>query len=102
MAGFFEALRAELKDAGVSVTIAYPGVVRTNIRCHGWNAEGEVAGISGLPQKAMTAAECAPTNRSRHGAPPPRGGHSDRPGQSGTLPQTRRPLAGRTPSPWPP
>lgn len=27
MTGFFEALRAELKGAGVSVTIAYPGVV---------------------------------------------------------------------------
>ncbi len=60
MAGFFEALRAEVKDAGVSVTIAYPGVVRTNIRFHGLNAKGEIAGISGLrEEKAMTAAECA-------------------------------------------
>ena len=29
MTGFFEALRAELKSSGVSVTIAYPGVVAT-------------------------------------------------------------------------
>ena len=29
MTGFFEALRAELKGAGVSVTTAYPGVVAT-------------------------------------------------------------------------
>ena len=60
MAGFFEALRAEVKDAGVSVTIAYPGVVRTNIRHHGFNAQGEVAGVSGLHEdKAMSTQECA-------------------------------------------
>jgi short-subunit dehydrogenase len=60
MAGFFEALRAELKGAGVSVTTAYPGVVSTNIRYHGLNAEGVVAGSSGLKEdKAMGVAECA-------------------------------------------
>jgi short-subunit dehydrogenase len=40
MAGFFEALRTELKPAGVSVTTAYPGVVDTRIRYHGYNAQG--------------------------------------------------------------
>jgi NAD(P)-dependent dehydrogenase (short-subunit alcohol dehydrogenase family) len=60
MAGFFEALRAEVKDAGVSVTIAYPGVVRTNIRHHGFNAQGEIAGVSGLHEdKAMSTQDCA-------------------------------------------
>ncbi|NDC60952.1 MAG: SDR family oxidoreductase [Betaproteobacteria bacterium] len=60
MAGFFEALRAEVKDAGVSVTIAYPGVVRTNIRLHGLNAKGENAGVSGLrEEQAMSTQECA-------------------------------------------
>lgn len=60
MAGFFEALRIELKPAGVSVTTAYPGVVDTRIRYHGYNARGEAAGVSGLKEDgAMTAAECA-------------------------------------------
>ena len=38
MTGFFEALRAELKSSGVSVTTAYPGVVATSIRHRGYNA----------------------------------------------------------------
>lgn len=60
MTGFFEALRAELQPSGVSVTTAYPGVVLTDIRAHGLNAKGEVAGSSGLKEdKAMTVAECA-------------------------------------------
>lgn len=60
MAGFFEALRAELKGAGVSVTTAYPGVVATQIRHHGLNAAGVAAGSSGLKEdKAMSVAECA-------------------------------------------
>ena len=60
MTGFFEALRAELKDSGVSVTIAYPGVVATRIRHHGLNAKGETAGVSGLKEDgAMSPAECA-------------------------------------------
>jgi short-subunit dehydrogenase len=60
MTGFFEALRTELKDSGVSVTIAYPGVVSTHIRTHGWNAQGEPAGVSGLNEEnAMSTQECA-------------------------------------------
>ena len=60
MNGFFEALRAELKPQGVSVTLAYPGVVDTRIRYHGYNARGEAAGVSGLKEDgAMTVAECA-------------------------------------------
>ena len=60
MTGFFEALRAELKTAGVSVTIAYPGVVATQIRHHGLNAAGEAAGSSGLKEDdAMSVEECA-------------------------------------------
>lgn len=59
MTGFFEALRAELTGAGVSVTIAFPGVVLTQIRYHGLNAKGERAGSSGLREdKAMTVAHC--------------------------------------------
>ena len=60
MAGFFEALRAELKTAGVSVTTAYPGVVATQIRHHGFNAAGQAAGSSGLKEdQAMSVETCA-------------------------------------------
>jgi short-subunit dehydrogenase len=58
--GFFEALRAEMKTHGVSVTTAYPGVVLTQIRQHGLNAQGEALGSSGLKEDgAMTVQECA-------------------------------------------
>jgi short-subunit dehydrogenase len=60
MTGFFEALRAELKAAGVSVTTAYPGVVATSIRHRGFNAVGQPAGVSGLKEDAaMSVEECA-------------------------------------------
>jgi short-subunit dehydrogenase len=60
MAGFFEALRTELRGVGVSVTTAYPGVVLTNIRSRGLNATGQAAGSSGLKEDdAMTVEECA-------------------------------------------
>jgi short-subunit dehydrogenase len=60
MTGFFEALRAELKSSGVSVTVAYPGVVATAIRYRGYNAKGEPAGVSGLKEeKAMSVEVCA-------------------------------------------
>jgi short-subunit dehydrogenase len=60
MTGFFEALRAELKGAGVSVTTAYPGVVATRIRHRGFNAAGLPAGESGLKEDdAMSVETCA-------------------------------------------
>lgn len=60
MSGFFEALRVELKDDGVSVTTAYPGVVATRIRYRGFNARGEEAGASALKEeKAMPVEQCA-------------------------------------------
>ncbi|BBB58451.1 MULTISPECIES: SDR family oxidoreductase [unclassified Undibacterium] len=60
MGGFFESLRSELKEAGVRVTVAYPGVVATQIRYHGYNAAGEAAGKSGLKEDdAMSIEECA-------------------------------------------
>jgi short-subunit dehydrogenase len=59
-AGFFEALRAEMRTHGVSVTTAYPGVVLTQIRQHGLNAQGKALGSSGLKEEgAMTVEECA-------------------------------------------
>lgn len=60
MTGFFEALRVELKNAGVSVTTAYPGVVATAIRYRGYNAAGQPAGKSGLKEDdAMPVEVCA-------------------------------------------
>lgn len=60
MTGFFEALRVELQPQGVSVTIAYPGVVATQIRYRGFNAQGQAAGRSGLDERgAMSVEECA-------------------------------------------
>lgn len=60
LTGFFEALRAELKGAGVSVTIAYPGVVDTRIRYRGFNALGQEMGSSGLREEgAMTVQACS-------------------------------------------
>jgi short-subunit dehydrogenase len=60
MTGFFEALRVELIDTGVSVTIAYPGVVATEIRYRGFNAAGQPAGKSGLDERgAMSVQQCA-------------------------------------------
>ena len=59
MAGFFEALRTELRSAGVDVTMIYPGVVATKIRYHGYGADGKAAGKSGLEEKgAMSIEEC--------------------------------------------
>ena len=60
MTGFFEALRIELMQSGVSVTIAYPGVVATGIRYRGFNAQGQAAGRSGLDERgAMSVGDCA-------------------------------------------
>jgi short-subunit dehydrogenase len=60
LVGFFEALRTELSEAGVSVTLAYPGVVATETRRRGFNAAGQPAGRSGLDERgAMSVAECA-------------------------------------------
>jgi short-subunit dehydrogenase len=60
MTGFFEALRAELKGAGVSVTTAFPGVVATQTRYRGFDAKGNAAGVSALKEEsAMPVEECA-------------------------------------------
>jgi short-subunit dehydrogenase len=60
MTGFFESLRMELGPAGISVAIAYPGVVATQIRRRGFNAQGQPAGSSGLDERgAVSVEECA-------------------------------------------
>lgn len=57
---FFEALRLELQESGVDITIVYPGVVATDIRLHGYGPDGQPAGKSGLREdNAMSVQECA-------------------------------------------
>ena len=57
---FFEALRLELKESGVDITVVYPGVVATDIRLHGYAANGQAAGFSSLKEdNAMSVQECA-------------------------------------------
>ena len=56
---FFEALRLELGESGVDITIVYPGVVATDIRLRGYGADGKPAGKSGLKEdNAMSVDEC--------------------------------------------
>jgi NADP-dependent 3-hydroxy acid dehydrogenase YdfG len=61
MGGFFEALRPELRSAGVSVTIAYPGVVATQIRHRGFNAAGGELGRSSLNEEKPCRCSSAPS-----------------------------------------
>ena len=57
---FFEALRLEVQDGGVDITVVYPGVVATDIRLHGYGPDGGSAGKSGLWEEgAMPVEECA-------------------------------------------
>ncbi len=56
---FFEALRLELQESGVDITIVYPGVVATDIRLHGYGPDGQPAGKSGLKDdNAMSVQDC--------------------------------------------
>ena len=60
MAGFFDSLRIELMDTGVSVTTAFPGFVATGVRRHAYGADGTPLGESPVQEdEVMTADECA-------------------------------------------
>ena len=60
MAGFFDSLRIEVADEGVSVTMIYPGFVATEIRERAYGADGKPLGKSPVQEgKVMTAEECA-------------------------------------------
>ncbi len=59
MRGFFDSLRIELADTGVSVTMLYPGFVGTGIRENATGADGKAAAIDPVdPAGVMTPAEC--------------------------------------------
>ncbi len=60
MAGFFDSLRIELADEGVSVTMVYPGFVATGVRRHAVGPDGRPLGESPVQEDAvMTADQCA-------------------------------------------
>jgi short-subunit dehydrogenase len=59
MRGFFDSLRIELEDAGVTVTMVYPGFVATGIRENATGADGKPALIDPVDQAGvMSVAEC--------------------------------------------
>lgn len=59
LSGFCEALRSELEPSGITVTIVYPGVVKTDIRRVGYGASGGALGISGVREDDMMSVQQA-------------------------------------------
>jgi short-subunit dehydrogenase len=62
MAGFFDSIRIELDDSGVSVTMIYPGFVATEIRERAYGPDGRPLGAGNSPvreREVMTVEECA-------------------------------------------
>jgi short-subunit dehydrogenase len=58
--GFFDTLRIELEDAGVSVTIVYPDFVATETRFRAFGSDGKAIGESHVQEsKIMSAEACA-------------------------------------------
>jgi NAD(P)-dependent dehydrogenase (short-subunit alcohol dehydrogenase family) len=60
MAGFFDSLRIELADNGLSVTVVYPGFVATDIASRRLGPDGKVLGGRQVDSAdVMPVAECA-------------------------------------------
>lgn len=60
MVGFFESLRIEVEDEGVSVTIAFPDFVASGMHTRSLGADGKPLGHNPLQvDKIMTSEECA-------------------------------------------
>jgi NAD(P)-dependent dehydrogenase (short-subunit alcohol dehydrogenase family) len=60
MNGFFDTLRIELAGSGVSVTVACPDFVATEIRERAYGSDGKPLGTSPVHEgRVMTAATCA-------------------------------------------
>jgi NAD(P)-dependent dehydrogenase (short-subunit alcohol dehydrogenase family) len=60
MFGFFDSLRIELADKGVSVTVVAPDFVRSEIHRRAIGPDGKPLGLSPMQEaKIMTADECA-------------------------------------------
>ncbi len=59
VAGFFDTLRIELKNTGVSVTMIYPGFVATDVRRLAMGSDGKSLGRSPLDESGtMTVEKC--------------------------------------------
>lgn len=59
MRGFFDSLRIELEETGVTVTMVYPGFVATGIRENATGADGKPALIDPVDQAGvMSVADC--------------------------------------------
>ncbi len=59
MRGFFDSLRIELEEDGVTVTMIYPGFIATGIRENATGADGKVAKINPVSEdQAMSVDEC--------------------------------------------
>lgn len=62
MAGFFDSIRMELEDSGVSVTTVYPDFVATRFAANERDADGRPRGQAAAriySEKTMTAQKCA-------------------------------------------
>jgi short-subunit dehydrogenase len=60
MAGFFDSLRIELADEGVSVTMVYPGFVSTGIRTRAFGPDGKPLKVNPVHEaEVMTPEACA-------------------------------------------
>ena len=60
MVGFFDSLRIELADSGVTVTLIYPGFVMSEIRERAAGADGKPLGQSPVHEgEVMSTEECA-------------------------------------------
>lgn len=60
MAGFFDSLRIELMNSGVSVSVIYPGFVATEVRERAFGKDGKPLGQSHISEaNIMSAEECA-------------------------------------------
>lgn len=60
MTGFFDALRIELADSGVTVTMIYPGFVATGIRENATGPDGKPIQVSPVKEsEVMGVEECA-------------------------------------------
>jgi short-subunit dehydrogenase len=60
MTGFFDSLRIELADSGVTVTMVYPGFVATGIRENATGPDGKPIAVSPVKEgEVMGVEECA-------------------------------------------
>ena len=59
MAGFFDTLRIELADSGVSVTMAYPDFVATDVRARAFGRAGKPLGTSPVQEGKVMPTDVA-------------------------------------------